>query len=789
MSNRISLLALVENKSALISHAQQRIAESTLSYFPDAGNFKIYSGQKEMFRGLSEAFSNSEVVIAAVENPFYLSFKKYLSQALNLENENNSDILDIISKSEGEVTASLTLAHAVVPKGSAVFFSEDGFFTGFAKKSGKQHLIVLPLDPGRIDGILDNGFLSYLNQITASSQSAVKTSCGKDPANISLDVLQTAGYSVAVASTKSAVFIKNHLNNFPGSEKTFIFVPCDEEKCATSQKEYIAGLAKKAREINSNTLGAAISNVFTSEKNGGRMFVFVTVADSVRARVAKVFGEPGETPRQLVQAAVDTLFNMLGDYAKSGNFEGYPAQESEENPPSSETKTKKSLAVWIILSVIAALLICITMIFFAGRAATANKNNAKDAETEDIHIISQISEDAVSYSSNSIIPAYILKNNISSSPAAASPGVVTTSFNTTILSSVLTSARVSAPTTADKSNSTTVSAASHTVAATSLPVTSTKIPATTAGPPVTTTKSPTTTICPPITTTIPVTTTNTPVTTTEPAITLPQSTGTFTFKVKGYGHGVGMSQEGAVAYAKIGWSYDQILLHYYHHNLLVLENDSAKPDSVVYGGESIPLGKYLAGTTAAEIGASAPLEALKAQVVAVYTYAKSNGFQLNSGQHSYLSDFDFDKNSNVKTAVLSVAGKYLAYNGSVASAPYFAESAGQTASAYSVWGSDKYPYLCGGIESPEDVSVTTESFTSGQIKDLVAKYNNKSISKNDITLSGEPSGWIKIISSDSAGYVEKIKVGDQVVTGNTFRYYILELGIRSHSFTVTYSAD
>ena len=37
----------------------------------------------------------------------------------------------------------------------------------------------------------------------------------------------------------------------------------------------------------------------------------------------------------------------------------------------------------------------------------------------------------------------------------------------------------------------------------------------------------------------------------------------FTFTVSGYGHGVGMSQYGANVYAKQGWSYEEILSHYY----------------------------------------------------------------------------------------------------------------------------------------------------------------------------------------------------------------------------------
>ena len=39
--------------------------------------------------------------------------------------------------------------------------------------------------------------------------------------------------------------------------------------------------------------------------------------------------------------------------------------------------------------------------------------------------------------------------------------------------------------------------------------------------------------------------------------------GTFTFDVRGYGHGVGLSQYGANALAKQGYTYDKILKHYY----------------------------------------------------------------------------------------------------------------------------------------------------------------------------------------------------------------------------------
>ena len=42
-----------------------------------------------------------------------------------------------------------------------------------------------------------------------------------------------------------------------------------------------------------------------------------------------------------------------------------------------------------------------------------------------------------------------------------------------------------------------------------------------------------------------------------------KSKDTFTFTVRGFGHGVGMSQVGANYYAKQGWTYKEILTHYY----------------------------------------------------------------------------------------------------------------------------------------------------------------------------------------------------------------------------------
>lgn len=52
-------------------------------------------------------------------------------------------------------------------------------------------------------------------------------------------------------------------------------------------------------------------------------------------------------------------------------------------------------------------------------------------------------------------------------------------------------------------------------------------------------------------------------------VTYDSVTDTFTVSCKGYGHGVGLSQRGAKAYAKMGWTHEQIIAHFFPGTTLV----------------------------------------------------------------------------------------------------------------------------------------------------------------------------------------------------------------------------
>ncbi|MBQ8503510.1 MAG: hypothetical protein IJ491_04440 [Clostridia bacterium] len=275
----------------------------------------------------------------------------------------------------------------------------------------------------------------------------------------------------------------------------------------------------------------------------------------------------------------------------------------------------------------------------------------------------------------------------------------------------------------------------------------------------------------------------------------PSTSGTFTFNVFGYGHGVGMSQEGADYLARQGWQWAEILAHYYYNINAVIVTGDSYPETISYAGSNYNTRDFLASALEAEMGTGMHTEALKAQVVAIYTFAKYYAFNLSSDACAILGSGRTPSAQSyaVVDEMMGIA-PYISYNGSCAMTPFHAMSAGMTTAYYNVWGKEysaDLPYLGGARKSYgdylEDDYATTYSISSEDLKALV-KANA------DIELTGDPATWLTILSHDSAvdsniGYVSSINVGGKIMTGNDFRTKVMEGRIRSHCFIITYTPD
>jgi len=184
--------------------------------------------------------------------------------------------------------------------------------------------------------------------------------------------------------------------------------------------------------------------------------------------------------------------------------------------------------------------------------------------------------------------------------------------------------------------------------------------------------------------------------------------------------------------------------------------------------EEMPLEEYLIGVVGAEMPASFPLEALKAQAVAARTYAVRHmtafGGSGCSGAdictdsgccQSYRSPEQLKKKfggdarqymDKLRQAVYETEGEYAAYKGEPIEALYHSSAGGRTEDAQNVF-SAALPYLV-GVDSPGE--------------ETAGKYAAK-LKKNRL---GEQ---VKVVSRYDSGRVKELKLNKVTVSGRELR--------------------
>ncbi|HTU77404.1 MAG TPA: SpoIID/LytB domain-containing protein [Solirubrobacteraceae bacterium] len=178
----------------------------------------------------------------------------------------------------------------------------------------------------------------------------------------------------------------------------------------------------------------------------------------------------------------------------------------------------------------------------------------------------------------------------------------------------------------------------------------------------------------------------------------------------GDGHGVGMSQDGALGYAQHGYGDAQILAHYYTGTTLGQAPANAVI-KVLEGAKvvSVPLERYVRGVVSAEMPASWPAAALQAQAIAIRTYALtadagSSRFDVYSDTRSQVYRGAAAETASTNAAVAATAGQIVEYGGQPAITYYFASSGGMTEdNENSFLGSTPEPWLR-GVEDPYETS-------------------------------------------------------------------------------------
>lgn len=771
MKNKISLLAFVNQPLPRRAIAEY---ESVFAAAYGECRFEQFTDSRELFSALAGAFGDSETVVLAAAERHYIEIKKLLFDALRTKTASSDRIAEVLEKADED--------QCLMPADAQILVTDDGKYSGFIEKSGSQTLVFLPLSDGRCAKVAEELKLVFL-PVEKAAESANTTEpdandAGEPSAEEKCDpeevvaLLKERGLSVAVASSKNSPFVFSVLpydDESDFGDAIFARSVDIERQEDESHGEYIAAMAGRARAKSGASIGAAISNVFRNDDENSKHFMLICIADENKARVFKVFSRKGETTQEFIYACVHRLYSALADYARNGFVmhdvsddasiiitDGEHHSHHKSAPVRSGKKTALIVAAIILLAALIGTAITFLVKGYGSQVSAvligARTPDTTESGTGDIIGVM-----------DDIIFADVEDPNGDTTDEYSSDSTAAQSTD-------------SGKTTGEQTNGTVPGsiAEGSTVLTTVISTKPTTRPNTTGKPTTKPTQKPTET-------------------TTRHSS---SKTGTFVFTVYGYGHGVGMSQNGASEYARRGWTYKQILLHYYNNPGISLVKDSKLPSKVTYNGKSYSLAEYLGKTAYAEVGPSAPLESIKSQMVAIYTYAKRQNFKMTTSNHAFRESYA-GTSSSIENAIKATLGEYLAYYGSPAFTPYFSTAAGKTASSANVWGGSQssYPYLAGGRTSPEGNVKRTLTISSEELRKKVEAYNAKADSSKRITLQSNPAQWIKILEHDSArgsscGYISSMRIGNQTMRGNAFRLNIMGAAVlRSHCFTFTYTPD
>lgn len=365
-----------------------------LNGFADSDiSFDEYTSLKDMFGGLSKALKDSDFIVIAVDSSIYNSTKLKLMTALSLKKEQNEAVLKKLSKLDLDESAQEK--NAAMPEGATVFVSVDGINSGFAVKKGSQTIVMIPFDDQRLDSVLKRGLVPYITnggRLTSASETeaaptheekeepASQTASEiseqeKDIAAHTLNILKESDVKIAVNGNTNATVMREFAVGLDDFDEYFTFTPHIEDRGDYNVTDYTAQMARSAKDLSSATLGACISDIFTT--NDGCDYICISVATDKSALVRKLYKEEGEDDAHLIRIACEEMFALIGEKAMGNNSVGIEIAQDEAPKADKKLSKKAKKAIISVIAIILVAAITVGSVYFV-----KHKNDNKEPQTE-----------------------------------------------------------------------------------------------------------------------------------------------------------------------------------------------------------------------------------------------------------------------------------------------------------------------------------------------------------------------------------------------------------------------
>lgn len=212
---------------------------------------------------------------------------------------------------------------------------------------------------------------------------------------------------------------------------------------------------------------------------------------------------------------------------------------------------------------------------------------------------------------------------------------------------------------------------------------------------------------------------------------------------------------------------------------------------------AVTMREYLVGALAAEADPAAEPEALKAQAVALHSWAlylqakgepitvdteRGYGYRPDSARRTAFGAQYAANEQRLTAAVDAVLAYILTYESRPAAACYHAISPGRTEDSGNVF-SEALPYLK-AVDCAEDIGcegyLAQKEVTPQQLTDALHALDDS------FSADGQPEAWVGRLSVSPSGTVLAAAIGSRTFSGGALRE---ALGLRSAAFTVRFDGE
>lgn len=350
----IKLMCLGNEVSPSMATAQKAIENDFTTVFDGEFKFTNYGSEKEFIRALTGAIETEDLLVLACQPELYTAFKSFIANAFTFKARPVKAIQKLISENAPAVSSETAMNHALIPVDADAILSQDGLYSGYAVNADDQILVVLPLDPSRIDFILEDGLFPYLRDTLDTSEfvddplkgisgSAVGSAAATraeaatdaapeaaapakkkgpyDPDYLTevISGLRAKGLTVAVATTKTVDFLKS-VSETVNMDQVVYLSPYTFDKNDMKADEYAVKLAKGSFDTSGANLGASLTKVYakTNEDGTKSYYMYASISDGKTANQAKIRAKAGDTPPQLIYKSIEVLFRMIDLWSNTG---------------------------------------------------------------------------------------------------------------------------------------------------------------------------------------------------------------------------------------------------------------------------------------------------------------------------------------------------------------------------------------------------------------------------------------------------------------------------------------